>query len=139
MGQLFQVLSLRNLPEEGGKCIFYYNEWLDHPDYDDYWKALANEECYSDIQVLVLQIGGWYDFFTADTSQNFIGMRHGGGSILSRKNQRAIVGPWIYRASTTTYAGEVDFGSASLLDLQEIELRWFNRRLKGLSNFVLMY
>ena len=63
--QLFQTLPLRELPKAGGKDIFYYQEWMDHPDYDEYWKALAIEERYQDIQVPVLQIGGWYDFFTA--------------------------------------------------------------------------
>ena len=73
--QLFSALPLRDLPKQGGKDISYYDEWLDHPDYDDYWKALANEERYGDIKVPVLQIGGWYDFFTAGTFHNFVGMR----------------------------------------------------------------
>jgi hypothetical protein len=59
--QLFQVSPLRKLPSEGGKDIFYYQEWMDHPDYDDYWKRLANEERYGDVKIPVLQIGGWYE------------------------------------------------------------------------------
>ena len=131
---LFSVLPLRDLPKQGGKDIFYYDEWIDHPDYDDYWKALANRERYGDINVPVLQIGGWYDFFTAGTFHNFVGMRERGGSELARNNQRAVVGPWIHGASTITHAGEVDFGRESMLDLEAMELRWFDRWLKGVSN-----
>ena len=132
--QVFAALPLKDLPKQGGKEIFYWDEWVDHPDYDDYWKALANEERYGDIQVPVLQIGGWYDFFAAGTFHNFVGMRERGGSDLARNNQRAVVGPWVHRASTFTHAGEVDFGKASVLDLEEMELRWFDRWLKGVSN-----
>ena len=132
--QVFAALPLKDLPNQGGKNIFYWDEWVDHPDYDDYWKALANDERYGDIQVPVLQIGGWYDFFTAGTFHNFVGMRERGGSDLARNNQRAVVGPWVHRASTFTHAGEVDFGKASVLDPEEMELRWFDRWLKGVSN-----
>ena len=101
---------------------------------DDYWKALANDERYDDIEIPVLQIGGWYDFFTAGTFHNFVGMREGGGSRLARDNQRAIVGPWIHCASTLTRAGEVDFGRGSVLDLEQHELRCFDHWLKGIDN-----
>ena len=132
--QLFKTLPLRELPKAGGKGIFYYQEWMDHPDYDEYWKALAIEERYQDIQVPVLQIGGWYDFFTAGTFLNFVGMRERGGSEAARRNQRAVVGPWIHRASTMTNAGEVDYGKDSVLDIEAIELRWFDHWLKGMDN-----
>ncbi len=63
--KVFSTLPLKDIPKQGGKDIFYWDEWINHPDYDEYWKALANEERYEDIEVPVLQIGGWYDFFTA--------------------------------------------------------------------------
>ncbi|MCS5661527.1 MAG: CocE/NonD family hydrolase, partial [Dehalococcoidia bacterium] len=132
--KVFATLPLKNLPEESGKDIFFWDEWIKHPDYDDYWKALANDERYDDIEIPVLQIGGWYDFFTAGTFHNFVGMREGGGSRLARDNQRAIVGPWIHSASTLTRAGEVDFGRGSVLDLEQHELRWFDHWLKGIDN-----
>ena len=132
--QLFSVLPLRDLPKQGGKDIFYFDEWIDHPEYDDFWKALANQERYGDIKVPVLQIGGWYDFFAAGTFHSFIGMREQGGSELARNHQCAVVGPWVHRASTITHAGEVDFGRASVLDIHQLELRWFDRWLKGVDN-----
>ena len=56
--QVFLTLPLRDLPEAGGKDISFFQDWLDHPDYDDYWKALAVKERYQDIKIPVLQIGG---------------------------------------------------------------------------------
>ena len=132
--QLFPTLPLRDLVEAAGKDMPYYQDWVDHPDYDDYWKTLAIEERYQDIKIPVLQMGGWYDFFTAGTFNNFVGMRQRAGSDLSRANQKAVVGPWIHYPLTLTHAGEMDFGKASVLDLQEIELRWFDRWLRGNAN-----
>ena len=61
-------------------------------------------------------------------------MREKGGSPLARSNQRVVMGPWIHSASTLTHAGEVDFGNASMLDLREVELRWFAHWLKDKNN-----
>jgi putative CocE/NonD family hydrolase len=134
--QLFPTLPLKDLPKAGGKDIPYFRDWLSHPDYDDYWKNLAIKERFEDIVIPVLQIGGWYDTFTAGTFRNFVGVRERSGSKLARGNQRAIVGPWVHPASTMTHAGEVDFGKGSVLDLHTDELRWFDHWLKGISNGV---
>ena len=129
--QVFNTLPLKDLDAAGGKELPYLKDWIAHPDYDDYWKALAIEERYQDINVTVFQIGGWYDFFTAGTLLNYVGMQKKGGSDLARGNQRVIIGPWVHAASTLTHAGEVDFGKESVLDLRAIELGWFDRWLKG--------
>ena len=132
--QLLLSLPLKSIDDAAGKDVQFLRDMIDHPDYDDYWKALAIEESYQEIKIPVLQIGGWYDICTAGTFKNFLGMRERGGSELAKGNQRAIVGPWIHMASALTHAGEVDFGKASVLDLHEIELQWFDRWLKGISN-----
>ena len=82
----------------------------------------------------MLQIGGWYDVLVRGTFHHFTEMRKHGGSELARQNQRAVVGPWIHSACSTTFAGELDFGAISMLDLREIELRWFDHWLKGKDN-----
>jgi putative CocE/NonD family hydrolase len=45
-----------------------------------------------------------------------------------------VMGPWHHSVAQETHAGEVDFGKASVLDLNEIELRWFDHWLKGIDN-----
>ena len=131
--QLFATLPLRDIPKVAGKDIPHYQDWLDHPDYDDYWKALALDEKYEDVKIPVLQIGGWYDIFAAGTLINFVGMRERGGSELARSHQKVIMGPWIH-GTNLSHAGEVDFGMDSVLDPKEVEVRWFDRWLKGISN-----
>ena len=132
--QLFKKLPLTELDREAGKDVHFFRDWIAHPDYDDYWRAQSIEERYPNIQVPVLQIGGWYDVLVRGTFHHFTEMRKHGGSELARQNQRAVVGPWIHSACSTTFAGELDFGSISMLDLQEVELRWFDHWLKGKDN-----
>ena len=132
--QVFPTLPLRDVPKVGGKDISFFQDWLDHPDYDDYWRNLAIKERYHDIKVPVLQIGGWYDVFAGGTLNNFLGMREKGGSDVARNGQRVVMGPWHHHACSETHAGEVDFGNVSVLELNEIELRWFDHWLKGIDN-----
>jgi putative CocE/NonD family hydrolase len=134
--QIFGTLPLKDLDGRGGKEIAYLHDWIAHPDYDSYWKALAIEDRYGDVKVPVFNIGGWYDFFSIGTPLNFVGMREIGGSELARRHQKLLMGPWIHSASKFSHAGEVDFGGDSLLDLRAIELRWMDFWLKGLSNGV---
>jgi len=51
----------------------YYQDWLAHPDYDDYWKQVSIEENFSRIAVPMLQVGGWYDIFCAAHSAQLYG------------------------------------------------------------------
>ena len=132
--QLFKKLPLAELDKEAGKDVHFFRDWIAHPDYDDYWRAQSIEERYPNIKVPVLQIGGWYDVLVRGTFHHFTEMRKHGGSELARQNQRAVVGPWIHSACSTTFAGELDFGAISMLDLREIELRWFDHWLKGRDN-----
>ncbi len=132
--QVFPTLPLRDVPKVGGKDISFFQDWLDHPDYDDYWRNLAIKERYHDIKVPVLQIGGWYDVFAGGTLNNFLGMREKGGSDVARNGQRVVMGPWHHHACSETHAGEVDFGNVSVLELNEIELGWFDHWLKGIDN-----
>ena len=132
--QLFRKLPLAELDREAGKDVHFFRDWIAHPDYDDYWRAQSIEERYPNIKVPVLQIGGWYDVLVRGTFHHFTEMRKHGGSELARQNQRAVVGPWIHSACSTTFAGELDFGAISMLDLREIELRWFDHWLKGKDN-----
>jgi hypothetical protein len=54
--QLFASLPIKKLDEAAGKDIGFFRDWIDNPDYDGYWKILANSERYQDIQVPVLQV-----------------------------------------------------------------------------------
>ena len=112
----------------------YFFDWLKHPGYDDYWRAVSIEEKHAKINVPALNIGGWYDIFQGGTLRNFAGMRTKGASDAARKGQRLVVGPWSHAVPFQNLVGAVDFGLKSgpvSVDVDGTQLRFFDRWLKG--------
>ena len=58
----------------------YFFDWLAHPYYDDYWRAICIEEQHDKIDVPALNVGGWHDIFMGGTLRNYLGMRARGAS-----------------------------------------------------------
>ncbi|MBJ7601004.1 MAG: X-Pro dipeptidyl-peptidase [Candidatus Nephthysia bennettiae] len=78
--------------------------------------------------------GGWYDIFLQDTIANYQAMRQLG------QPSKLLIGPWSH-GSQRNPIGELSFGfgsQAALIDLridfQSLQLRWFDRWLKGADN-----
>jgi len=130
---------MREIPElEGGLAPYYY-DWLDHPEYDDYWRCINIEEFHSKIEVPAFNIGGWYDIFLNGTLRNFSRMRDLGATEESRRGQQLTIGPWIHSDPFSSVSGEVDFGtraSGAAQDLQGRILRFCDFWLKGEDNGV---
>ena len=126
---LFGRLPLTDLPLLK-KLAPYYLDWLDHPSYDDYWKAIAPKESHSKITIPTLNIGGWYDLFLGGTIANFVAMKDKGAQLL--------IGPWSH-GETTGWFSDRSYGflaNYAALDPTAIHVRWFDRYLKGIDNGV---
>lgn len=114
----------------------WYFDFLEHADYDDYWKdpMLAWDEHYAETSdIPMMQVGGWYDIFLAGTFKNFTELR-----AMKRAPQRVVVGPWTHGGNNRTFAGDVAFGdSAAIPDfLADFHVQWFDHFLKGVKNHV---
>ncbi len=116
----------------------YFFDWLDHPYYDDYWRALSIEDRHAEIDVPTLNIGGWYDIFQGGTLRNHLGMRaHAPGAF--GRAAALMMGPWHHTLPMTSLVGAVDMGFRSSpisVDLDGLQLDWFDHWLKGKSNDV---
>lgn len=129
--ELYRRLPLRDVPELDGLAP-YYQDWLAHPTYDQFWKAIAPRESYESITVPALNMGGWYDLFLKGTLANYVGMKQRGGSEQARRLQRLVIGPWAHGATSGWYP-ERSFGlmsGADASDITGLQLRWFDRLLK---------
>lgn len=116
----------------------YFADWLAHPDYDDYWTAIAPREHYGRITAPALNFGGWYDLFLGGTLANYTGMKAGGGSPLARAHQRLVIGPWVHGYNGGVYP-ERNFGLMAhdgVADVTGMQIRWFDHWLKGIANGV---
>lgn len=130
-------LPLNGYEELQGGLAPYYYDWLEHVEYDDYWKRISVEESHSDITVPAFNYGGWYDIFIGGTVGNFTGMREFGATEQARSGQRLVVGPWTHGGLQASVMGEQSFGAASsslAKDLQGQMLRFYDYLLYGEEN-----
>ena len=77
-----------------GRRVPWFQEWLAHNTYDDYWKAISNEEKFGDMEVAAFSQCGWYDAYPGSAFINFNGLVEQGRTDWVRKNQRVLIGPW---------------------------------------------
>ena len=128
------AFPMRGVPDASGLAP-YYNDWLAHPNYDDYWKALSIEEHYSQVQVPVLNLAAWYDIFLGGSLRNFELLKTKAGGDAGRKGQRLLVyigghaGAWVDRK-----IGDLDFGEKAPIDGDGLTLDWYDAILKGEKN-----
>lgn len=133
--ELFGRMPLRDLPELRGLAP-YYDDWLAHPSYDDFWRSCAPREFYEDITAPALNMGGWYDLFLKGTIANYLGMKTRGESESARTMQRLVIGPWAH-GPLTGWFPERNYGvmaGTDATDITGMQLRWFDRLLKGENN-----
>lgn len=138
----YNHLPMKDWPVLKGTGDFYYR-WLEHPEYDDYWKAVSIEEYHSQIDVPALSYGGWFDIFMGGTLRNFTRMQEMGDGERARNGQKLMIGPWVHPGAMPSFpgaaVGEEYFGLGSYsasIDVHGILLRYFDHHLKGLDNGV---
>jgi putative CocE/NonD family hydrolase len=120
-------------PTSTGALAPYFLDWLAHPSYDDYWKALSIEEHFGDIKVPALHIGAWYDLFLGGSLRNYKGIRDHGGSGEARTGQQLMVTVGGH-AGSGRKIGDVDFGPDLDRDEGDITLRWYDYLFQGEKN-----
>ena len=131
---LYERAPLTDMPPLRGIAPYYF-DWLAHPDYDDYWSAVAPRERWSEMTVPSLNIGGWYDLFLGGTIANYVGMKAHGATPEARR-PRLVIGPWSHGLSGGQFNGRsYGFMANQLaLDPTALHVRWFDRHLKGIDD-----
>jgi putative CocE/NonD family hydrolase len=129
LGDAFNYLPLNTWDTQGGKEVFFLRDWVAHPTYDDYWKARSVEGRFDQVIVPVLNIGGWYDIFSKATFEHIVKVRNHSTNRLARRNQFVVMGPWGHGVGGQKL-GELDFGAQAKLDVNKLQLEWFEYWLK---------
>jgi putative CocE/NonD family hydrolase len=132
----YPILNLEKRPDLGSNATVapYFLDWLAHPSYDEYWKALSIEEHFQDIKVPALHLAAWYDLFLGGSLRNYEGIRDHGGSDAARKGQQlvVIIGG---HAGGGRKIGDVDFGPAAEEGSErDTVLNWYDFLFKGAKN-----
>jgi len=131
MERLFRKLPLISLDEASGFGeVPFWRDYVRHWTHDDYWKAIGIHDQYAKFSMPVFLIGGWYDYYPKETLENFVGLvKHAPPAL--RGWHRVMVGPWGHGWTGSSKMGHLDFGRDSLIDANEVYLKWFDQTLKG--------
>ena len=105
-----------------GRKVDFWQEALNHPGYDDYWRSRSAREQLGRAHVPALIIGGWYDNYVESDLEAF--------TTLSRRDaaSRVVVGPWPHNMSIPF--PDVDFGPDSGAPIRRFQLDWFKHWLQ---------
>ncbi|MFC1993174.1 CocE/NonD family hydrolase [Chloroflexota bacterium] len=118
----------------------YYFDWLAHPSYDEYWRAVNVGERYDKITVPVLQMTGWFDNFLIGHLRSFDGITKKGATDKARRNQKIIIGPWPhnnYMTINQSKVGDFELGHAAIPNAEALAFRWFDHWLKGVNTGIM--
>ena len=115
--------------------IAFWNDLMNHPNYDDYWQARNIRPHLRNIKTPVMTVGGWFDaedlFGALQTYKTIEETNPGARNTL-------VMGPWFHGGwarSDGDALGSVSFGQKTSLTYREmVELPFFNCLLKDICN-----
>jgi hypothetical protein len=126
--RLLELPSVRDLAP-------YFTDWLRHETADDYWRAVRVKDHYGEMSVKGLHAAGWHDIFSRGSIENYMGLRATAATPAAREGQRLMVGPWAHwPTSPEGKIGDVTFGKAAVVDLEDVLLKWSDYALEDERN-----
>lgn len=126
-----ESLPLSRIATAAGTSSPWWNTWISHPTYDDYWRSHGYEEHWPRMTVPALNITGWWDMNFAGSPRNFQGMREQGLTSDAREGQRLVIGPWPHWVNQSRTLSGLDFGAGAVTDLDTYISRFFDYWLRG--------
>ncbi len=123
--------ALSNLTEKYMQNIAFWNELMEHPNYDDFWQARNILPHLKNIKPAVMTVGGWFD------AEDLYGALETYDAI-ERQNpgiqNSLVMGPWFHGGwarGDGDRLGNVSFDEkTSIFYREQIELPFFNFHLK---------
>ena len=124
--------ALKNFSKIMGDSIAFWKDLMNHPNYDDWWKARNTRNFVTNIKPAMLVVGGLFDAedcFGAWELYKAIEAKN------KNTDNRLVMGPWFHGGwggrSDGSYLGNVRFGSKTSEFYQHnIEIPFFNFYLK---------
>jgi putative CocE/NonD family hydrolase len=116
-------LPLRTIDRAAtGQTIGFYQQALNHPSYDDFWKKLSVRGRLDRVTTPVFSVGGWYDNYVESDLDAFMALRKKGTPA------HILIGPWPHNMS---WKGPgFDFGPNSAAPVRRYQIEWLDRWLQ---------
>ncbi|MCJ7700413.1 MAG: CocE/NonD family hydrolase [Anaerolineales bacterium] len=118
---------------------YLFDQWR-RGNFDDFWRqpGIYAQGYYPQFpDCPQVHMSSWYDPYSQTAIDNYLGL-----SRIKKGPIRLILGPWTHGNRSLTYAGDVDFSPAAILDgnlaadYWDLRLRWFDHWLRGVPNGV---
>jgi putative CocE/NonD family hydrolase len=93
-GLLLSQRPLRDIAEFR-ELAPWFRDWCDHDDpRDPYWEKVNASAHLDALEMPIIHVTGWYDYFTKAVLDSYSTMQRYASSEVVRKAQRLVVGPW---------------------------------------------
>ena len=129
-----QLGSLKNVNEKYFKGkIPTWNSFVQHPNYDAYWRTNSPLNYMPPPQIPMLHVGGYYDQEDINGPQqmyNFLERND------RKKMNHIVLGPWNHGQWARAHAdslGKISFESNTAEWFQALQKKWFDHWLKGVG------
>ena len=132
--EAFRHLPVAEAADAAATDIPVWRDWIDHEGLDSWWDPLTLDPKFTGARAPALVLGGWYDLYSSDTFTSWEAYRTRGSG--GAGASRIVVGAWPHNLSGSPITGGVDFGNRSMMDLEALENRWFDRWLRDDPNGV---
>jgi putative CocE/NonD family hydrolase len=106
-----------------GQTSDMYQDAINHPAFDTFWKSISTRERLGKIKVPVFAAGGWYDNFVDSDLEAYMTLRK------NSNVNRILIGPWPHNMSYKFQT--VDYGKDSAIPLRTLQMEWFDQWLKA--------
>lgn len=106
----------------------WFFEWVESEDPYPNTDAVPTLGAVSSISVPALVVAGWYDVFSSGSIELFETLQRAS----PEGAHRLVAGPWDHSGLPLgRRAGDRDFGLSAVIDLHDLQLRWFDQHLRG--------
>ncbi len=107
-----------------------WNNFVNHPDYDDYWQKNSTLSYVKSAEVPMLHVGGYFDQEDLNGPQLMYSSMEKHDSL---NRNFLILGPWNHGqwADSTDHLGRINFKSYTTVWFQQKQKEWFDYWLKG--------
>ncbi|MBW4465480.1 MAG: CocE/NonD family hydrolase [Pegethrix bostrychoides GSE-TBD4-15B] len=109
----------------------HYHDWRRQDQPGDYWQQLSPQSYMQAVDLPMLHIGGWFDTHLSGTWRFYKEM-----AARSALTQHLVIGPWAHLPWGSRVGG-LDYGDAANSPIDRLQIRWFDRFLKGIDRELL--
>ena len=127
----YRTLPLCTWDRAIDRKVQYLRDWVTHPHFDDYWARRGVRNRWQDITVPIFTVGGWYDIFAKSVFDHVNTVRATLRSQHAQGHQHLLMGPWAHGISQNGKVGDLDFGKDSVINLRDMQTKWFDHWLRG--------